>query len=73
MYFENQNQYLYAGKYYIQCGDYTKALKMFMQPNAGSESYDKAIECIGIAKNDKLIHMFIDYLMGETDGIRKVI
>jgi len=71
LYFENQNQYLYAGKYYIQCGDYTKALKMFMQPNAGSESYDKAIECIGIAKNDKLIHMFIDYLMGETDGIRK--
>jgi len=70
-YFENQNQYLYAGKYYIQCGDYTKALKMFMQPNADSESFDMAIECIGLAKNDALIHMFIDYLMGETDGVRK--
>ncbi|ORX55502.1 hypothetical protein BCR36DRAFT_581508 [Piromyces finnis] len=70
-YFENQNQFLYAGKYYIQCGDYTKALKMFMQPNAENESFDMAIECIGLAKNDSLIHMFIDYLMGETDGIRK--
>jgi WD repeat-containing protein 19 len=45
---------------------------MFMQPNADSDSYDMAIECIGLAKNDTLIHMFIDYLMGETDGIRKV-
>jgi len=43
-----------------------------MQPNADSESFDMAIECIGLAKNDALIHMFIDYLMGETDGIRKV-
>jgi len=45
---------------------------MFMQPNADSESFDMAIECIGLAKNDALIHMFIDYLMGETDGVRKV-
>ncbi|KAJ3099152.1 WD repeat-containing protein 19 [Phlyctochytrium planicorne] len=72
-YFENRRQLLQAGKYILLAGDYTKALRLFVRcPVLDGESIDLAIEAVGLAKNDKLTHELIDYLMGESDGVPKV-
>ncbi|KAJ3110612.1 WD repeat-containing protein 19 [Phlyctochytrium bullatum] len=71
-YFENKRQLLQAGKYTMLAGDYAKALRLFMRcPVLDGESIEKAIEAVGLAKNDALTHELIDYLMGESDGVPK--
>ncbi|KAI9093093.1 hypothetical protein DFS34DRAFT_717341 [Phlyctochytrium arcticum] len=71
-YLENKGNFLTAGKYLLQAGDYAKALAMFLQCPAHVEGgVDLAIETVGLAKSDALTHQLIDYLMGETDGIPK--
>ncbi|KAI8831390.1 hypothetical protein BC829DRAFT_409646 [Chytridium lagenaria] len=63
-YFENKRQLLNAGKYYLQAGDHAKALRLFIRcPVLDGESIEKAIEAVGLAKNDALTHELIDYLM----------
>jgi len=65
-YYETQNELGQAGNYYSQCGQYNRALKLFLQ--CGDKQVDAAIEVVGKARNDMLTHMLIDFLMGETDG-----
>ncbi|KAJ3227474.1 WD repeat-containing protein 19 [Clydaea vesicula] len=71
-YFENKKQFFLAGKYLLQCGQYSKALHMLLQcPTENSAAIDLAIETVGLANNDGLTHELIDFLMGERDGVAK--
>ncbi|KAJ3077769.1 WD repeat-containing protein 19, partial [Quaeritorhiza haematococci] len=84
-YFESKRQYVLAGKYLLQCGEYHRALQILLQtpiPKNGAAAdattiananaaIDMAIETVGLAKNDVLTHELIDYLMGERDGVPK--
>jgi WD repeat-containing protein 19 len=52
---------------------YRKALEMFLRARTtDGKSTEMAIETVGMAKDDSLTHILIDYLMGETDGEPKV-
>eukprot|EP01137_Pigoraptor_chileana_P005155 Opistho-2@47869 len=69
LYFEGKNNHLLAGKFFMKCGQHTKALRHFLAaPIGDGESIDYAIETVGLAKNERLVHTLIDFLMGDTDG-----
>lgn len=68
-YYEKTQDWAKAGEFYQICGNYHKALKLFLQ--CGEKELDRAVEVTGRARNDMLTHMLIDYLMGETDGAPK--
>lgn len=59
-----------AGKYLLQANNHRKALEMFLQspPTADGKNIEMAIDTVGIAKDESLIHILIDFLMGENDG-----
>ena len=58
-----------AGRFFSLCGQYGRALKLFLQ--CGEAEVDRAIEVVGRARQDALTHTLIDFLMGETDGVPK--
>jgi len=68
-YFEGKSDWGKAGEFFAICGQYHKALKLFLQ--CGEAEMDQAIAVVGKAKNDMLTHTLIDFLMGETDGVPK--
>jgi WD repeat-containing protein 19 len=68
-YYEGQHLLGQAGHFYSLCGQYARALKLFLQ--CGEKEVDRAIEVVGKARNDMLTHTLIDFLMGETDGVPK--
>ncbi|EPY21242.1 WD repeat domain 19 [Strigomonas culicis] len=66
-YYEGLNKAGQAGLYYHISGDFPMALKKYLE--AGEpEDIEKAVEVVGLARNDALTNKLIDYLMGETDG-----
>lgn len=71
VYYEKGDQPAFdlAGRFYHMCGNYAKALKLFLQ--CGEREIDRAVEVVGKARNDMLTHTLIDFLMGETDGVPK--
>ncbi|KAH8074262.1 hypothetical protein JL721_1813 [Aureococcus anophagefferens] len=58
-----------AGQFYALCGQYPRALKLFIQ--CGEKEVHRAIEIVGKARSDSLTHTLIDFLMGEPDGAAK--
>lgn len=58
-----------AAEFYQVCGNYHKALRLFLQ--CGDAELTRAIDVVGKARNDMLTHTLIDHLMGENDGIPK--
>ena len=68
-FYEGQHELGQAGHFYSLCGQYARALKLFLQ--CGEKEVDRAIEVVGKARNDMLTHTLIDFLMGETDGVPK--
>ena len=68
-YYESKQRWGKAGEFFAICGQYHKALKLFLQ--CGESEMDKAIEVVGKARMDMLTHTLIDFLMGETDGVPK--
>lgn len=68
-YFESKSKWGRAGEFFAICGQYHKALKLFLQ--CGEAEMEKAIEVVGKARSDMLTHTLIDFLMGETDGVPK--
>ncbi|PRP88379.1 WD repeat-containing protein 19-like [Planoprotostelium fungivorum] len=68
-YYEKMVDLLTAGHYYSVCGQFQKALRLFL--SMGDKAIDQAIEVIGKAKSDALTRQLIDFLMGDTDGIPK--
>ncbi|XP_065554920.1 WD repeat-containing protein 19 isoform X2 [Lathamus discolor] len=73
LYFEEEKKHFQAGKFFLLCGQYGRALKHFMK-SPGTEdnlAIEMAIETVGRAKDEALTNQLIDYLMGESDGMPK--
>ncbi|XP_071599813.1 WD repeat-containing protein 19 isoform X2 [Heliangelus exortis] len=73
LYFEGEKKHFQAGKFFLLCGQYGRALKHFMK-SPGTEdnlAIEMAIETVGRAKDEALTNQLIDYLMGESDGMPK--
>ncbi|XP_056442831.1 WD repeat-containing protein 19 [Gadus chalcogrammus] len=73
LYFEGLKKHLEAGRFFLKCGQHSRALKHFLQcPNADdSLAIEMAIETVGQAQDLSLTNQLIDYLMGESDGMPK--
>ncbi len=69
-YYENKAEFQSAGHFFKLCGQYPKALKLFLQ--CGEKALEQAIDVVGKAKVDQLTRQLIDFLMGDTDGVPKV-
>jgi WD repeat-containing protein 19 len=68
-FYEQRQAYADAAKYYTECAQYHRALKLYLQ--CGDTELDRAIDVVGKAKSEVVTHTLIDYLMGETDGVPK--
>ncbi|XP_043548785.1 WD repeat-containing protein 19 isoform X2 [Chiloscyllium plagiosum] len=73
LYFEGEKKHFLAGKFFMLCGQYTRALKHFLKcpVSEDGQAIEMAIEAVGQAKDDMLTSQLIDYLMGESDGMPK--
>jgi WD repeat-containing protein 19 len=69
-YYEKTGDIMTAGQYYMNCGQFQKALKLFL--SCGDKAIDQAIEVIGRAKSDSLNRQLLGFLLGDTDGVPKV-
>eukprot|EP01041_Mallomonas_annulata_P000695 gene695-1331_t len=67
--YEKLQEYGQAGRFYSLCGQYPRALKLFLQ--CGDREIDAAIEVVGKSQNESLTHQLIDFLVGEKDGVPK--
>jgi WD repeat-containing protein 19 len=65
-FYESKNEQGRAGQFYAKCGQYMKALNLYL--DCGEREMDRAIDVVGKARSDMLTHTLIDYLMGERDG-----
>nr|XP_045017612.1 WD repeat-containing protein 19 isoform X2 [Jaculus jaculus] len=73
LYFEGEKRHFQAGKFFLLCGQYSRALKHFLKCPSSEDSMaiEMAIETVGQAKDELLTSQLIDYLMGESDGMPK--
>eukprot|EP00163_Fabomonas_tropica_P013367 TRINITY_DN2487_c0_g1_i2.p1 TRINITY_DN2487_c0_g1~~TRINITY_DN2487_c0_g1_i2.p1 ORF type:complete len:1366 (-),score=364.25 TRINITY_DN2487_c0_g1_i2:113-4210(-) len=67
--YEDNGQPGKAGEFYAKCGQYHRALRLFLDD--GEAFVDQAIEVVGKARNEMMTHTLIDFLMGERDGVPK--
>jgi hypothetical protein len=74
LHFENERNHFMAGKFFLLCGQFAKALNHFLRCKNREEhqAIEMAIETVGRANDDQLTHQLIDHLMGETDNMPKV-
>jgi tetratricopeptide (TPR) repeat protein len=68
-YYDKLTDFGKAGKFYSLAGNYSRALKLFLQ--CGTAEIESAIEVVGKSQNEQLTHQLIDFLVGEKDGIPK--
>jgi WD repeat-containing protein 19 len=68
-YYEKLLDHGRAGKFYAMCGQFSRALKLFMQ--CGDREIPAAIDVVGKSENETLTHTLLDFLIGETDGVPK--
>lgn len=68
-YYEKLQDFGNAGKFYSYCGQYSRALKLFIQ--CGDRRIDDAIAVVGKSQSEALVHTLIDFLVGEKDGVPK--
>ncbi|XP_037685531.1 WD repeat-containing protein 19 isoform X2 [Choloepus didactylus] len=73
LYFEGEKKHFQAGKFFLLCGQYSRALKHFLKCPSSEDSVaiEMAIETVGQAKDELLTSQLIDHLMGESDGMPK--
>ncbi|OXB83779.1 UNVERIFIED_CONTAM: hypothetical protein H355_002991, partial [Colinus virginianus] len=73
LYFEGEKKHFQAGKFFLLCGQYGRALKHFLKSSSTEDnlSIEMAIETVGQAKDEALKNELIDYLTGENDGMPK--
>ncbi|NWH83666.1 WDR19 protein, partial [Aegithalos caudatus] len=71
LYFEAEKKHFQAGKFFLLCGQYGRALRHFLQSPSREDNLamEMAIETVGRAKDEALTNQLIDYLMGEGDGM----
>jgi len=68
-YYESKQQPEKAAEFYERAGKYAPALKLFL--SVGDRCVEKAIEVVGLARNEVLTNTLVDYLMGEHDSAPK--
>ena len=68
-YYEQKGDLGKAGHFYGLCGDYGRALKLFLE--CGEAEIDAAIDVVGRANDDACTHDLVDFIMGEKDGLPK--
>ncbi len=68
-YYEKSQNFGLAGKFYSLAGQYSRALKYFIQ--CGDREIDAAIEVVGKSQTESLTHQLLDFLVGEKDGVPK--
>ena len=68
-YYEKAQEFGKAGRFYSMCGQFPRALKLFMQ--CGDREISAAIDVVGKSQNEGLTHLLIDFLVGEKDGMPK--
>ncbi|XP_005392043.1 PREDICTED: WD repeat-containing protein 19 [Chinchilla lanigera] len=73
LYFEGEKRHFQAGKFFLLCGQYSRALKHFLKCTSSEDNMaiEMAIETVGQAKDELLTSQLIDHLMGENDGMPK--
>ncbi|XP_053433509.1 WD repeat-containing protein 19 isoform X4 [Nycticebus coucang] len=73
LYFEGEKRHFQAGKFFLLCGQYSRALKHFLKCPSSEDNVaiEMAIETVGQAKDELLTSQLIDHLMGESDGMPK--
>nr|XP_023405566.1 WD repeat-containing protein 19 isoform X2 [Loxodonta africana] len=73
LHFEGEKRHFQAGKFFLLCGQYSRALKHFLKCPSSEDNVaiEMAIETVGQAKDELLTSQLIDYLMGESDGMPK--
>ncbi|XP_029445186.1 WD repeat-containing protein 19 isoform X1 [Rhinatrema bivittatum] len=73
LYFEAEKKHFQAGKFFLLCNQYARALKHFLRCPSTEDNLaiEMAIETVGQAKDDVLTNQLIDYLMGASDGMPK--
>ncbi|XP_036187344.1 WD repeat-containing protein 19 isoform X1 [Myotis myotis] len=73
LYFEGEKRHFQAGKFFLLCGQYSRALKHFLKcpSSENNAAIEMAIETVGQAKDELLTSQLIDHLMGESDGMPK--
>ncbi|NWI95312.1 WDR19 protein, partial [Pitta sordida] len=71
LYFEAEKKHFQAGKFFLLCGQYGRALRHFLKSPSSEDNLaiEMAIETVGRAKDEALTNQLIDYLMGEGDGM----
>uniref|UniRef100_A0A8C9BC88 WD repeat domain 19 n=2 Tax=Phocoena sinus TaxID=42100 RepID=A0A8C9BC88_PHOSS len=73
LYFEGEKRHFQAGKFFLLCGQYSRALKHLLKCPSSEDNaaIEMAIETVGQAKDELLTSQLIDHLMGESDGMPK--
>ncbi|CAF1061503.1 unnamed protein product [Adineta ricciae] len=73
IFFQNQNNHLLAGKFFMFAQNYDRALTHLMRCTGANESkgIDLALTCVGRARSQQLTQKLLDYLLGEKDQIPK--
>ncbi|KAG1659031.1 WD repeat-containing protein 19 [Nymphon striatum] len=74
VHFENNNNLLMAGKFYLLAKLYSKAMGHLLKvaSSEDAQALQLAVETAGAANDPQLTTQLIDFLMGEYDGIPKV-
>lgn len=75
MYFENERNFLLAGKYSYHAKDYQKAMKHLLRASKSNadenEALTVAIDVVASSGDEILGKQLVEYLLGELDGIPK--
>ncbi|KAI4462589.1 osmotic avoidance abnormal protein 1/wd repeat membrane protein [Holotrichia oblita] len=75
VYFENERNYLLAGRYFYHSKDYHKAMKHLLRAAKSNsdenEAISSAIDVVASSNEDQLANQLIEFLLGETDGMPK--
>lgn len=75
LYFEQERNYLYAGKYWFHAKEYNKAMKLLLRVaksnSEENEALSTAIDVVASSNDESLANQLIEYLLGEVDGVPK--
>ncbi|XP_044727730.1 WD repeat-containing protein 19 [Chrysoperla carnea] len=75
LYFENERNYLLAGKYFYHARLFDKSMQYLLKAakslNDEAEALNLAIDVVATSNNDNLSNELIEFLLGEHDGLPK--
>lgn len=75
LHFENEKNYLLAGKFFFHSKEYPKAMSYLLKAAANNSNDDEAIslaiDTIASSNSEKLAKSLIEFLLGDLDGLPK--